>query len=357
MGCVNRLSDRLLTCTASKTSYVSADGRRAAFPTHVPYPEPTRALTSRPPFALGAESDGFFALPDGQRLWWRQLRPARVQPTAVCVFFHGYGDHSSFHLIQTAREYVAELGMVAFLVDMPSHGRSDGVYVLLRDWTALLVAMEQWCDAVCEPARVLDPNSPDKSKLPMFAYGMSMGGAVLIDLAMRKPERFAGIVLTAPMVKVAPEVRPHPCVESFLRHVICRIPFIRDMALVPNDGFFEGIYGREARWRMEEHLANKLNYKGPTRLRTGLTLIDAADGIAARLESLVTPFIVLHGAADVTTSPELSEELYRRAGATDKTISLIEGARHALDFGESAAVHEHVYSTIFAWLAARLPPV
>lgn len=349
---MEQLSDRFLTTCSPQSSYVSADARRAAFPTSVPYPVPTRPLDNRPPFSLGPESDGFFALPDGMRLWWRSISPVRA-PAGVMCFFHGYGDHSSFAMIQLAREYVSELGFVALLVDMPNHGRSDGVHVLVRDWAALLDAMELWCDAVCEPARVAQPGKP---KLPFFGYGQSMGGAVLIDLAMRKPDRFAGLVLLAPMVKIAPEVRPHPLVESALRHVVCRIPLLRDMALVPNDGFFEAIFAPEAGWRLREHAQNVLNYKGPTRLRTGLTLIDAADGIAARLEALVTPFLVLHGAADVTTSPELSEELHRRAGAADKTLVLVEGARHGLDFGETPAVHERVFGATFNWIRKRLAP-
>ncbi|KAG8466624.1 hypothetical protein KFE25_008003 [Diacronema lutheri] len=346
----DRASERLLTTCARRTSYQSAEGRRAAFPPDESYPTPTRCLKVREAFPPFAESTAFFALPDGQHLWWRQVRPKDAAPRAVMVFFHGYGDHSSFHMLQVAREYVAELHVAALIVDMPNHGRSDGLYVLLRSWTALIVAMERWCDGVCEPARITAVGA----KLPLFAYGASMGGAVLIDIAMRSPDRFDGVVLCAPMVRVAQEARPHPGVEAFLRHVICRIPLVRDLALVPNDGFFENIFGVDARWRMDEHRANALNYTGPTRFKTGLTLIDAADCIASRMETLRTPFIVLHGGADLTTAPALSRELHARAGAADKALLIVDGARHALDFGETAEVHERVFAATFDWLRTRI---
>jgi alpha-beta hydrolase superfamily lysophospholipase len=222
----------------------------------------------------------------------------------------------------------------------------------MRSWTSVIADLEHWCDHVVVPARMPTAGPP----LNAFAYGQSMGGAVLLDLAMRKPTRFDGLILTAPMVRIADETRPHPVVESVLRHVACRIPILRDMAIVPNDGFVADIFAVDARWRMDEHLErNQLNYSGPTRLITGLTLIDASDGIAARMEALHTPFLVIHGKDDRTTQPQLSEELYRRASAVDKAIELVDGARHGLDFGEMPAVMERSFNVAFSWIRARLP--
>jgi alpha-beta hydrolase superfamily lysophospholipase len=333
-----------------KSSFQTAELRRAAYPHDEPYPQPTRSLTGPPP-TIGAETTSYFLLPDGRQLFWRSVMPAG-KPRGVMVFNHGYGDHSSFHLLTTAREYVSTLGVAAFLVDFPGHGRSDGLRVLLRDWTSLVVDTERWIDAVVEPAR-----GAGADKLPLFAYGQSMGGAITIDLAMRAPDRFAGLILTAPMVRVAAEVRPHPVVESLLRHVVCRIPIVRDMALVPADGFVENVFAVEARWRMDEHTnLNPLNYSNaPTRLRTGLTMIDGSDSIAARLETLDTPFLVIHGLEDKTTAPALSEELHRRARAADKTLELLPNARHAIDFGEKPEVMEKAFALAFDWIKARMP--
>ncbi|KAJ1623157.1 Alpha/Beta hydrolase protein [Pavlovales sp. CCMP2436] len=343
MGC----SDAVLA--SSNAPFQTAVGRRAAFPPEAPHPEPTRALNSAAPMKLGPETSGYFALADGRQLYWRKLMPQGT-PKATMMFFHGYGDHSSFHLVQTAREYVSALGVVALLVDQPNHGMSDGVQALIRSWAEHLDAMEEFCDGPGEAAR----EAPDGKKLQIFAYGASMGGALLIDLCLRKPDRFSGVILTAPMVRIKAETRPKPVVESFLRHVICRIPLVRDMALVPNDNFFEAIYSEN--WRLEEHRGNALNYSGPTRLITGLNLIDASDGIAARMEELQTPFLVIHGTADVTTDSSLSVELHQRAGASDKTLELVEGARHGIDFGEVPEIHARVYATKFAWIKLRLKP-
>src|SRR3954468_22415553 len=52
--------------------------------------------------------------------------------------------------------------------------------------------------------RVLDVVSPSE---PAYLVGSSMGGKVALDLALRQPERVAALVLLAPAVSGAPEVK------------------------------------------------------------------------------------------------------------------------------------------------------
>ena len=50
--------------------------------------------------------------------------------------------------------------------------------------------------------------------------------------------------------------------------------------------------------------------------------------IQQRMENLTLPFLLIHGIADRITDPEGSAELYRRAQATDKTLSLFPNLYH-----------------------------
>ena len=46
------------------------------------------------------------------------------------------------------------------------------------------------------------PGSPALRGLPVFLYGVSMGGAVAIKAHWMRPQGFQGAILNAPMVKV-----------------------------------------------------------------------------------------------------------------------------------------------------------
>lgn len=191
------------------------------------------------------------------------------------------------------------------------------------------------------------------AQLPLFAFGSSMGGACALSLAMRRPALFKGLLLVAPMVRIAAHARPKPAVEAALQ-VFSRVPVLQDLALVPRNDRTEANYASEALWRLHEHRTrNGLSYSGRTRLRTGRALIGATDAIAARMETLTTPFLVLHGTADKTTASSQSEELVRRAAATDKQLELILGGMHGLHYGEKPETMARVYELLFSWLFAR----
>ncbi|KAJ1638599.1 hypothetical protein T492DRAFT_585671, partial [Pavlovales sp. CCMP2436] len=79
-------------------------------------------------------------------------------------------------------------------------------------------------------------------------------------------------------------------------------------------------------------------------------LLAATDAISAQMETLRTPFIVLHGTQDQTTLPTMSKELVRRAQVDDRMCELVEGAVHGLHYGESPEVMLRVHWRLFMWL-------
>lgn len=301
-----------------------------------------------------AESWHYHALPDGRRLSWLRILP-EGQPRAVVLFLHGFEDHSAFSLHNTARAFAEHTGCVALLLDQPGHGCSDGLHALVPCWEAHLRAVEHWCDAVCAPERAAAAGGAGGGlePLPLFAFGSSMGGALAISLAMRRPAFFDGLMLIAPMVRLAAHLRPSRPVYAALQ-LLARVPVLCDLPLVPRSDRTALNYAPAAAWRLEEHLArNGLAYMGRTRLRTARALLAATDAISARMDRLKTPFLVLHGTHDRTTAPEMSQELVRRASSADCTCELVQGATHGLHYGEEPEVMVGVHRRLFAWLDAH----
>lgn len=98
---------------------------------------------------------------------------------------------------------------------------------------------------------------------------------------------------------------------------------------------------------------NPLRYRGKPRLGTVLELLGVTDYLSGRLCDVSTPFIVLHGSADVVTDPSVSRALYEEAKSEDKTIKIYDGMMHSLLFGEPDENVEIVRSDILAWLNGR----
>lgn len=379
VGCLDTFSEWFLSKCVEKNT--SAEARRTAHPpgtlqTPTPplngtieferAPEPEAAEGSRQNGAWWARVaqnhaspakptleffNDYHTLPSGSKLWWQSMTPPL--PRAVVVFFHGFEDHCDFHSFNVARAYAEHLNVASVLVDLPGHGRSDGISVLIRTWWSLIESVEHWIDRVAgDMARV---SSAPGGRVPMFAYGGSMGGAVAITLAIRRPTLFSGVCLIAPMVSIQAAVRPHPAVEGFLRHVVCKIPVVQDMRLVKAKDIASLCFSKDAQWRYNEAMENDhLHARQDTRLRTGLSLLTATDFISCDMERFTTAFVVMHGAADQVTAPEQSQELHRRAGAGDKSIHLVPDAVHMLDHGETSERMEYVYRTLFAWLDQRI---
>ena len=61
--------------------------------------------------------------------------------------------------------------------------------------------------------------------------------------------------------------------------------------------------------------------------------------------------MIIHGTQDNVTKPGGSQRFYDRAGSTDKTLKLYEGAYHEIlnDYGK-----EEVVADLLAWLNARV---
>lgn len=328
----------------------SGEARRQAFPPGK-HEHPTPVMGPPEQDVLQLSWDSFLhSLPNGKKIWWQKIWPKDRAPKAVVAFIHGFADHADFSLYNAARAFAEHTGCVALLVDMPGHGRSDGLHGLVPDWPAHLNALDHWCSSVC----IAEQRKYGGSKLPLFLFGSSMGGAVAIGLALRQPNRFAGIMLIAPMVKLAAQMRPSPALETVLK-VLSRVPILADIPLHKGKDLAALNYAEDALWRLDEDKRmNALHYWKPTRLRTAASILTATDSITKQMEALRTPMLVLHGTNDRTTAPELSEELVKKARATDKTFKMVEGAAHGLHYGESPARMKEVYRTMFDWLRSRM---
>ena len=66
-----------------------------------------------------------------------------------------------------------------------------------------------------------------------------------------------------------------------------------------------------------------------------------------------SPLLVVHGAADKVTDPNVSKFLYEKASSKDKTLKLYEGGYHSILEGEPDDMIITVFNDIIQWLDSR----
>ncbi|EEQ99983.1 conserved hypothetical protein, partial [Perkinsus marinus ATCC 50983] len=137
-----------------------------------------------------------------------------------------------------------------------------------------------------------------KTRLPMFAWGVSLGGGLVCHSAMRRPEIFDGAILVSPMVKVDEAIKPPKIIEITFRKIGSWMPKapITPTKDILDKCFVDKTFTDFAREN------NKLLYPSKPRLGTALAVLAAQDWICDHMEDLKTPVLILHGKHDEVTS-------------------------------------------------------
>ncbi|KAL3689085.1 hypothetical protein R1sor_015394 [Riccia sorocarpa] len=265
--------------------------------------------------------------------------PASQEPRALVFMCHGYGMECSVFMRDNG-ERLARAGFAVYGIDYEGHGKSSGKKCYIPSFANLVGDCTSYFMGIQDREEY-------KGK-PSFLYGESMGGAVALLVSRKEPLRWNGMVLVAPMCKIAPKMRPHPIVITTLSKLASVIPTWK---IVPGGDVYDLAF--KVKEKREKIRANKLLYHGKPRVRTALEMYRASCDLEARLDEVTLPFLVLHGAADMVTEPSVSEALYKQATSQDKEFKLYEGLWHGLTAAESDEDVDMVFTDIINWLNER----
>uniref|UniRef100_A0A1J3GMP6 Caffeoylshikimate esterase n=1 Tax=Noccaea caerulescens TaxID=107243 RepID=A0A1J3GMP6_NOCCA len=275
----------------------------------------------------------------GMKLFTCVWKPVKQEPKALLFLCHGYAMESSITMNSTATR-LAKAGFAVCGMDYEGHGKSEGLSGYISNFDDLVDDVSTHYSTICE-------KEENKGKM-RFLLGESMGGAVVLLLARKKPDYWDGAVLVAPMCKLAEEVKPHPVVTSILTKLIWFIPTWK---IVPGNDIIDiAIKEPHIRNQVRE---NKYCYKGRPRLKTAYELLMVSLDLEKNLQQVSIPFIVLHGEDDKVTDKSISKMLYELALSSDKTFKLYPNMWHALLYGETPENIEIVFGDIINWLEDR----
>lgn len=266
--------------------------------------------------------------PDGTTLFWVSLAP--VEPTALVVILHGYGEHSGRYLHVV--DALVQCGFAVLRYDMRGHGRSGGRRGFVDAFGDYLEDLE----------RMLAVGRRSAPGRPIYLLAHSHGGLVALRRLVDRDDDIAGAVLSAPYVAA---FRPPPRAAVMAIHAVgrvlprLRIPFGRHVERLTHDPAMQAEAERDPlrtpvatpRWYGEMRAAQEL--------------------VERRAAKLGLPLLVLLAGADTVTSSASVERAFERTESDDVTVITYPEQRHEL---LNELERDEVLADVADWIEQRL---
>ena len=264
---------------------------------------------------------------NGEEIFTRHTASKSIK--GVVVLVHGMGEHSGRYIESVIPTLLsASLAVIAY--DNVGHGQSSGKRGHCPSYAALMEILKR----VIEKATDLYPN------VPLFLYGHSMGGNLVLNYALRNNLRIAGTVATSPYLRLA--FNPPKWKMVLGRLMLKSFP----MVTLPSGLDAKGIS------RIPEEV---MRYNNDPLIHDMVSpmftfpIMEAGAWAINHASTLKTPTLLMHGTADPIIDYKATEEFHQNSNKTE--LKLFEGAFHELHHD---LCKEEVLLTIGNWLKQRI---
>lgn len=263
----------------------------------------------------------------GGRIFTRHWEPSG-EPRASLVICHGVNSHGGQYL--RAGEDFAQRGFAVTALDLRGRGRSDGE----RFYAESIDEYVSDLSLAIEHARSLHP------EVPVYVLGHSAGGVTATSYALDNQDKIAGLICESFAFRVfAPNFA-----LKVLEGASHFFPHAHVLKLKMAD------FSRDPAW-VAQLEADPLTLDETQPVATVAAFARAGERFEREFSRIALPVLIMHGTADKATRPDGSEQFFREAGSTDKTLKLYNGHYHDLlnDLGR-----EQVMDDVADWIEARL---
>jgi lysophospholipase len=225
-------------------------------------------------------------------------------------------------------------GWAVYAVDTRAHGRSPGAKVHVQRFDEFLEDVRSMLAAV--RAR--------RSDGPVFLLGHSQGGLVVLQYALRQPERLARIVVTSPSLDAQPALRRSATFRLASAVLRCVVPHLRLTSGVDPEGIYRDPEVVKA-YGQDPLVTRRVSPGSYADLRR------AQAEVRAGSERLSAPAVVLASPDERLVDPEAVRHFVARAPSGRVQTSWWPGLGHEL---LNEPERNQVLATIDVWLRQRL---
>jgi len=242
---------------------------------------------------------------------------------------HGFGEHSGRYTNIVQALIPHDIAVCAF--DLRGHGRSSGQRGHVQHWSEFRQDVRAFLRHVRETV----------AAVPLFLFGHSMGGLIVLDYALAYPEGLAGVIASGPVLG-QPGVSP---VLLWLSRVISRL--YPRFSL--NTHLDASALSRDPEVVRAYEADPLVHSKASARLGTELTA--TVERVQAQASQWHLPLLILHGSEDRLAPPEGSRAFFERVPIEDKTYMVYPGGYHEShnDIHKDQAIGD-----LLRWLEAHL---
>lgn len=250
------------------------------------------------------------------------------KPKAVLCLVHGHGEHSGRYTY--IAEFLRDSGFAVVAFDLRGHGRSQGLRGFFPGYNLLLEDITLFLREV----KKLYHNTP------LFLYGQSLGGNLVINYTLKYEPKLTGIIVAAPLLRTT--FKP-PAWKILVGKIM--------YTLWPTLSLSSGVdlYGLSRDTNVVRSRLNDTLYHNRVTPRF-LDVFKAGEWAIYNTERLDSPMLLMHGNADRITSVDASREFDSRAGALCE-LKIWEGYYHA--FHEEID-REVIFAYIIKWMKEKI---
>jgi alpha-beta hydrolase superfamily lysophospholipase len=270
-----------------------------------------------------------FKTQDGMKLVGTQWLPENT-PKASVVLIHGLGEHVGRY------EHVAQAFTAAGFIlrgfDLRGHGRSEGTRGHFDSYDQVALDIDQF---------IIDTRAGQPT-LPVFLYGHSLGGALVLYYGETHQGSVNGIIATSPgLAPATPLSAPRMTAARVFSFVAPRLQLKNDLDLtgLSHDPQI-----------MEKYTADPLVHPLVS-ARLGLQLIQNGRFIIDHANQLAVPLLLLQGSADRLVNPSKTEEFARKVPANLLTYHTYPEGFHELHNEPGKA---EIIQTMIDWMDQHL---
>ena len=261
------------------------------------------------------------------RFFGQQWQPK--EPKAVVILVHGFGEHSGRYAdFVVPKLLTADLAVVSY--DNFGHGKTEGKRGHCPSYDALMYVL----------ARVLHLAEDAFPGLPLFLYGHSMGGNLVLNYALRKEPQIAGVIATSPYLRLG--FKPPGWKMRLGKLMLNLLPSIT----LPS-GLEETAISRIPE-EVEKYKKDPLVHDRVSPMFS-LPIMQAGEWAIAHASELLLPTLLLHGTDDRLIDHKATVQFDKHAPQT--TLHLFDSGYHEL---HNDLERETAMKTITDWTTNRL---
>jgi len=227
---------------------------------------------------------------------------------AVILLIHGLSDHAGRYC--HVGSFFSAAGYHMIVPDLRGHGRSFGkrghfpsFNVIMEDITLFL-----------EEAGRRHPS------LPVFLYGHSMGGNLVLNYLIRNRPPVAGAIVTSPWLRLNFKPPLFKIILATLVNKVCP-SLTQPDGIIPSYLSHDEEVGRK--YSTDPLVHNLIS------VRTFLEISQAGEYALAHADQIHCPLLLMHGTGDLLTSFDASKEFSGRV-TSEHTFKAWDGLFHEL---------------------------